>query len=129
MKEFNEHQVRNAIRDWLTYGEGQKDKSHDGYFSGDGAAARILRWLLTNFTVTEKPHLMESQVKREEHSMPCRIVLRVLDNSYVTHVETLNEDGSHNGYCWGHYYDITDPNEAMLDFVMRCKDNGFEIKL
>lgn len=130
MKEvFNDIQVRTAIRDWLTYGETQLNISHDGYFSGAGAGARILRWLLESFTITEKPHLMESSVKREEHSMPCRIVLRVLNNSYVTHLETLNEDESHNGYCWGHYHDITDPNKAMLDFVLRCKDNGFEIKL
>ena len=126
---FNRTQIRIVISDWLTYGENQLNQSHNGYFSGDGFAARALRWLLTNFTVTEKPHLMESKVKREEHSMPCRIVLRVLNNSYVTHLETLNEDGSHNGYCWGHYHDITDPNQAMLDFVLRCKDNKFEIKL
>lgn len=43
---FNSFHVQSAIRDFLEYGEGERGKSHQGYFSGSGWAARCLRWHL-----------------------------------------------------------------------------------
>lgn len=41
---FTDSQVIAAIREFLKYGEQEFNKSHSGYFSGDGWAARCLRF-------------------------------------------------------------------------------------
>lgn len=45
-KDFNKSQVVASLEQFLKYGESQNGKSHSGYFSGNGFAARCLRWHL-----------------------------------------------------------------------------------
>src|ERR1039458_861971 len=44
---FSEHEVEHAIRQFLQWGEQEYQKSHKGYFSGPGWAARCLRYHLS----------------------------------------------------------------------------------
>ncbi len=52
---FTPPQVALALRDFLSYGEESFERSggHKGYFSGDGYAARCLRWHLRTLTEIE----------------------------------------------------------------------------
>jgi hypothetical protein len=47
---FTAEEVQQAIRSFLIYGEDQYGKSHRGYFSGQGFAARALRFHLDRLT-------------------------------------------------------------------------------
>jgi hypothetical protein len=47
---FTAEEVQQAIRSFLIYGEDQYGKSHQGYFSGSGFAARVLRFHLDRLT-------------------------------------------------------------------------------
>ena len=81
-------------------------------------------------------HILESEIKIEECTMPWRIVLHRHNGSLVTHCETLevfvppgdeeNAQYRHQGYHHGHYH--TDDAEgraaALSDFAIRCKNGG-----
>lgn len=43
---FSKEQVQIAIKQFLEWGEKEYKHSQEGYFSGDGWAARCLRWHL-----------------------------------------------------------------------------------
>ena len=45
-EEFTESNVKKSIESFLEYGEDEFGNSHGGYFSGDGWAARVLKWHL-----------------------------------------------------------------------------------
>lgn len=42
-EQFTDEHIETAIQDFLAYGEAENGKSHQGYFAGDGFAARCLR--------------------------------------------------------------------------------------
>ena len=50
---FRRDQVICAIDQFLEYGEQEYNKSHKGYFSGPGWAARALRWHLEQLKLQE----------------------------------------------------------------------------
>lgn len=43
---FDKLEIETAISQFIAYGERESGKSHSGYFSGDGFAARALRYHL-----------------------------------------------------------------------------------
>lgn len=47
---FTPEEVQQAIRSFIAYGEDQYGKSQQGYFSGNGFAARALRFHLDRLT-------------------------------------------------------------------------------
>ena len=47
---FTPEEVQQSIRSFLAYGEDQYGKSQQGYFSGQGFAARALRFHLERLT-------------------------------------------------------------------------------
>jgi hypothetical protein len=67
--------------------------------------------------------LMASVVKIEDGTVPHRIVLRKLEDSYmpyVTHGENLRIDGDvlvHDSFYWGHYH--LDMESAVEDYKER----------
>jgi hypothetical protein len=61
METFAKWEVIAAIEQFLEYGEEQFQKSHDGYFSGQGWAARCLR--------SHKEQLLNS-ISTDETSVP-----------------------------------------------------------
>ena len=49
METFTDEQIIDSIRKFLEFGEQTKGTAHQGYFSGDGFAARCLRYHYDNF--------------------------------------------------------------------------------
>lgn len=78
-------------------------------------------------------HILWSEIRIEEATMPWRIVLHSGGNpgEMVTHIETLSVKGnwvfSHDGYHHGHYFkNSPDENRgaksAIEDFLKRCEE-------
>lgn len=80
-----------------------------------------------------RKHILESQIKTEQDTLPCRIVLHEHGRGYVTHLETVTEgdDGfhGHTGYLAGVYFAEGELAHALESFASRCKTGGFTITL
>jgi hypothetical protein len=65
MKEkFTTEEVKTAIEQWLEFGERSDGNSHQGYFSGEGWAARALRYALSRMLDDLQDYEQEDKINK-----------------------------------------------------------------